>query len=111
MDLNTFIRIFQGFLNESKQKGWMVEILIEEFGNYLASIKNREGMEVQFFMELDLENAVQLSGPTHQSKLNYGVIRREGEGELFAKEVLGAFHQFWAKHSSKRKSFIFLYKP
>lgn len=111
MDLNTFIRLYQEFLNESEQKGWMIEVLIEEFGNYLASIKNIEGIEVQFFIELDLENYVQLSDTTNQSRLNYGVIRQEGEGDLFAKEVLEAFHQYWAKHSPKQNSIFILYKP
>ncbi|MGM0875888.1 MAG: hypothetical protein ACQEWV_14115 [Bacillota bacterium] len=111
MDLNTFIRLYQEFLNESEQKGWTIEVLIEEFGNYLASIKNIEGIEVQFFIELDLENYVQLSDTTNQSRLNYGVIRQEGEGDVFAKEVLEAFHQYWAKHSSKRNSIFILYKP
>jgi hypothetical protein len=111
MDLNTFIRLYQEFLNESEQKGWMIEVLIEEFGNYLASIKNIEGIEVQFFIELDLENYVQLSDTTNQSRLNYGVIRQEGEGDLFAKEVLEAFHQYWAIHSPKRNSIFILYKP
>ena len=110
MDLNIFIRLCQGFLNEGKQKGWLIEVLIEEFGNYLASIKNIEGIEVQFFIELDLENYVQLSDTTNQSRLNYGVVRQKGEGDLFAKEVLEAFHQYWAKHSPKRKSIFFLYK-
>ena len=110
MDLNTFIRLYQEFLNESKQKGWMIEVLIEEFGNYQTSIKNNEGIEVQFFIRLDLENTVQLSDTTHQSRLKYGVIRQIGEADLFAKEVMGAFRQCWANHSTKRKS-IFLYKP
>lgn len=111
MDLNTFIRLYQEFLNESEQKGWAIETLIEEFGNYLTSIKNMEGIEVQFFIELDLENYVQLSDKTNQSRLNYGVIRKKGEGDLFAKEVLEAFHQYWAKHSTKRNSSLILYKP
>ena len=110
MDLNTFIRLYQEFLNESEQKGWIVEVLIEEFGNYLAAIKNAEGIEVQFYIELDLENCIHLSGTTNQSKLDYGVIRQEGEGDLFAKEVLEAFHQYWEKHSTKRKSTFILYK-
>jgi hypothetical protein len=111
MDLKTFIRLYQGFLNEGKQKGWIVEVLIEEFGNYLAAIKNIEGIEVQFFMELDLENYVRLSDTTNQSRLNYGVIRQEGEGDLFAKEVLEAFHHYWAKRATKRNSSFILYKP
>jgi hypothetical protein len=111
MDLNTFIRLYQEFLNESELKGWMIEVLKEEFGNYLASIKNIEGIEVKFFIELDLENYVQLSDTTNQGRLNYGVIRQEGEGDLFSKEVLEAFHQYWAKHSPKQNSILFLYKP
>ena len=111
MDLKTFIRLYQEFLNEGKQKGWIVEVLIEEFGNYLAAIKNIEGIEVQFFMELDLENYVRLSDTTNQSRLNYGVIRQEGEGDVFAKEVLEAFHQYWAKRATKRNSSFILYKP
>ena len=111
MDLNTFIRLYQEFLNESEQKGWTVEILIEEFGNYLTAIKNIEGIEVQFFIELDLENYVQLNDTTNQSMLNYGVIRQVGEGDLFAKEVLEAFHQYWEKHSPKRRSTFIIYKP
>jgi hypothetical protein len=110
MDLNTFVRLYQEFLVESEQKGWMIEVLIEEFGNYLASIKNIEGIEVQFFIELDVDNSVQLSGTKNQSRLDYGVIRQDGEGDLFAKEVLEAFHQYWAKHSSKRSSSFILYK-
>ena len=110
MKLNTFIRLYQQFLKESEHKGWMIEVLREEFGNYQTSIKNKEGVEVQFFIKLDLENTVQLSETTHQSRLNYGVIRQVEEAELFAKEVMGAFRQCWAKHSKKRKS-IFLYKP
>ena|SRR3954469_10488652 len=111
MNLNTFIRLYQEFLNESEQKGWIIEVLIEEFGSYLASIKSIEGIEVQFFIELDLENYMQLSDTTNQSRLNYGVIRHKGEGDLFAKEVLEAFHQYWAKHSSKRNPTFILYKP
>ena len=110
MELNTFIRLYKEFLNESEQKGWMIEVLIEEFENHLASIKNVEGIEVQFFLELDLENYVQLSDTKNQSKLKYGVIRQKGKGDSFAKEVLEAFHQYWAKHSTKRRTFI-LYKP
>jgi|SRR4051812_15350227 hypothetical protein len=111
MDLNTFIKLYKEFLNESEQKGWIIEVLIEEFGNYLVSLTNIEGIEVQFFIELDLENYEQLSETTNQSMLNYGVIRKKGEGDLFAKEVLEAFHKYWAQHSTKRKSSFFVYKP
>jgi hypothetical protein len=111
MDLNTFIKLYQEFLNEGKQKGWVIEILTEEFGSYLASIKNMEGIEVQFFIELDLENCVPLSDTTNQSRLKYGVIRKKGEGDIFGKEVLESFHQYWTKHSSKRNSIFILYKP
>ncbi|PKG22880.1 hypothetical protein [Niallia nealsonii] len=110
MDLTTFIRLAQEFLAEREQQGWFSEVLIEEFGNYLVSIKNREGTEVQFFIELDLENYVHLSDATCQSKLSYGVIRKKGESALFAKEVLQAFQQFITKHSTKKKSFFIVYK-
>lgn len=110
MDLKTFVNLYLEFLQECEQKGWRIEVLIEEFGNYLSSIQNIEGIEVQFFLELDVENSEKLSDTTNQGKLNYGVIRKKGEGDLFAKEVLDAFHQYWSKHSPKRKSF-FIYKP
>lgn len=110
MDLNTFIRLYREFLKESQQKGWLIEVLIEEFGNYLVSIKNMEGIEVQFFIELDLENYVSLSDTTNQSRLDYGVIRQKGKGDLFAQEVLEAFHAYWAKQP-KRKSTFIIYKP
>ncbi|GKU82997.1 hypothetical protein [Niallia sp. NCCP-28] len=110
MELTTFIRLAQEFLAEREQQGWVIEVLIEEFGNYLVSIKNEEGIEVQFFIELDLENYVHLSDATCQSKLSYGVIRKKGENELFAKKVLQAFQQFLAEHSAKRKSFFIVYK-
>lgn len=110
MELNTFVRLYKEFLYESEQKGWMIEVLIEEFGNYLAAIKRVDGIEVQFFLKLDLENSVQISDTKNQGKLKYGVIRQKGKGDSFAKEVLEAFHQYWAKHSMIRKTFI-LYKP
>jgi hypothetical protein len=111
MELNTFVRLYQDFLNESELKGWTIEVLIEEFGNYRSAIKNTDGIEVQFFIKLDQENCVQLNNKKKQSKLNYGVIRKQGKGDLFAKEVLEAFHQYWAKHAAKRKASFFLYKP
>ncbi|MGG1398769.1 hypothetical protein ABE288_13300 [Bacillus salipaludis] len=111
MDLNSFIRLYQEFLKESEQKGWVSKVLIEEFGNHLASIKNSEGIEVEFFIELDSGNYKQLTGKTHQGQLNYGVIRQEEKGDAFAKEVLDAFHEYWSKHSSKRKTLLFLYNP
>jgi hypothetical protein len=111
MDFDTFIKLYKEFLQESEQKGWVIEILIEEFGNYLAAIKNMEGIEVQFFIELDLENSEKVNSKTHQSNLNYGVIRQKGKGDSFAKEVLDAFHQYWAKHSHKKKTSFILYKP
>ena len=110
MDLNTFIRLYQAFLKECEQKGWIIEILIEEFGNYLAAITNIDGIEVQFYIELDTENCVQLNDTTNQSNLDYGVIRDEGAGDLFAKEVLEEFHQYWVKHIPKRYSSFIIYK-
>ena len=110
MDLNTFIKLYQAFLKDCEQKGWMVEVLIEEFGNYLAAITNFEGNEVQFYIELDLENCEQLSNTTNQSWLDYGVIRDQGEADLFAKEVLDQFHQYWVNHLPKRYSSFILYK-
>ena len=110
MELNTFIHLYHEFLKECKQKGWMVEVLIEEFGNYLAAIKNSEGIEVQFFIELDLENYVKFSDQKKQSGLNYGVLRQEGVGDLFAKEVLEEFHQYWVKYSQLQKSVLIFYK-
>jgi len=110
MDLNTFTKLYKDFLTESANKGWTTEVLIEDFGNYLASVKNADGLEVQFFIELDVENSVQLTDTTYQSKLNYGVLRRKGEGEQFAKDVLEAFHQYWKQRSSKRKATFILYK-
>ncbi|MEH7418661.1 hypothetical protein V7266_25700, partial [Neobacillus drentensis] len=64
----------------------------------------------QFYIELDLENCVQVNGTTNQSKLDYGVIRDEGKGDLFAKEVLEEFHQYWVKHIPTRYSSFILYK-
>ncbi|WML53158.1 hypothetical protein RCG17_28165 [Neobacillus sp. PS3-12] len=110
MDLNTFIRLYQEFLYECMQKGWSTEVLIEEFGNYLTAIKSMEGIEVQFFIELDRENCEKINDKTHQGNLKYGVLREKGKGDLFAKEVLDAFHQYWAKHSHKKKTSFILYK-
>lgn len=111
MDLNLFIQIYRAFLMESEQQGWMVEVLVEEFGNYLASIKNEEGTEVQFYIELDLEHCEKVSGKTQQSKLDYGVIRQQGTGDLFAKEVLDAFHQYWIQHVPSKISSFIINKP
>lgn len=111
MNLSTFIKLYEEFLNESEQKGWIIEVLIEEFGNHLTAITNSEGIEVQFFIELDLENDVQLHDATNQRKLNYGVIRQKGEGDLFAKEVFDAFLHYLEKHSLKRSSTFMIYKP
>lgn len=110
MDLNTFITIYQEFLNEGRAKGWMVEILIEEFGNHLASITNQDGIEVEFFIELDLENDVCLSEKTRQTTMDYGVLRKKGEGDFFAKEVLDSFHHYWAKKLSKRSMSFIVHK-
>ncbi|PLS01830.1 hypothetical protein [Neobacillus cucumis] len=110
MDLNTFIRLYQEFLIDCEQKGWMVEVLIEEFGNYLAAITNYEGIEVQFYIELDIENCVNVTETTKQSRLDYGVIRDQGGADLFAKEVLDEFHQYWRNHLPKRYSSFILYK-
>jgi hypothetical protein len=109
MDLNTFIRLYQEFLKECTRKGWNIEVLIEEFGNYLAAIKNPAGIEVQFYIELDLDNSVQLNDKTNQSKLDYGVIRDSGKGDVFAKEVLDEFHQYWKSHLPKRYSSFIIY--
>jgi hypothetical protein len=111
MELNTFIRLYKEFLQESKQKGWNIEVLIEEFGNYLTAIKSMDGIEVQFFIELDTDHCEKMNVKTHQGNLKYGVIRQKGKGDLFAKEVLDAFHQYWTKHSHKKKTSFILYKP
>lgn len=111
MDLNTFVLLYQEFLKEHEGKGWVIEVLKEEFGNHLTSITNKEDIEVKFFIEVDLENIVQLNDKTNQSSLKYGVIRQQGVGDLFAKEVLDAFHKYVAKHSPKQKSFFYYYKP
>ena len=42
MNLNTFIQLYKEFLKECKQKGWSVEILIEDTGDYLTLLKNKE---------------------------------------------------------------------
>jgi hypothetical protein len=111
MDLNTFIRLYKEFLHECEKKGWSVEVLIEEFGNYLVAIKSIEGMEVQFFIELDLDHCEKINDKTHQSNLKYGVIREKGTGDIFAKEVFDSFHQYWAKQSLKKSTSFILYKP
>lgn len=110
MDFNTFIRLYKEFLQECGQKGWSTEVLIEEFGNYLVAITSMEGMEVQFYIELDLDNSKKINDKTHQSNLNYGVIRKKGAGDIFAKEVLDSFHQCWAKQSHKKRASFILYK-
>lgn len=91
MDLNTFIRLYQEFLKECASKGWIIEVLIEEFGNHLAAIKNSAGIEVQFYIELNLDNSVQLNNKTNQSNLDYGVIRDSGKGDVFAKKYWMSF--------------------
>ncbi|MDP4106322.1 MAG: hypothetical protein Q8935_15400 [Bacillota bacterium] len=111
MDLNTFVRLYKGFLHECKQKGWSTEVLIEEFGNYLTAIESMEGIEVQFFIELDKDNCEKINNKTQRSNLKYGVMRKKGEGDLFAKEVLDAFHKYWAKQSHKKKTSFILFKP
>ncbi|OIK13654.1 hypothetical protein BIV60_13715 [Bacillus sp. MUM 116] len=111
MDLNTFIKIYQAFLLECEQKGWQIEVLVEEFGNHLASIKNNEGTEVQFFIELDVENSEKLNDKKNQGKLDYGVLRKQGAEDIFAQEVLDAFHQFWTKNVPRRISSFIVNKP
>ncbi|WP_071394330.1 hypothetical protein [Bacillus tuaregi] len=111
MNLKTFLQLYEDFLLDGEKKGWTIEILIKEFGNYLASIKNQAGVEVQFFIELDLENSETVTQTMKQSNLNYGVIRQKGEGDAFAYEVLDSFHQYWAKHSLKRKTYFIYNKP
>jgi tartrate dehydratase alpha subunit/fumarate hydratase class I-like protein len=110
MDLNTFVQLYQGFLNESEKKGWVIETLIQEFGNHLTSITNMDGIEVHFFLELDMENCVQLSEKKIESKLNYGVIRQKGNGDLFANEVLEEFRQYCSTNTPKRQATFILYK-
>ena len=111
MELNTFVRLYQEFLHECTEKGWMIEILIEEFGNYLAAIKNSDRIEVQFFMKLDLENCVQLSDIKNQSKLQYGVIRPERNRRLIWKRSIRRLSTCIGQNIHRgRKTFI-LYKP
>ena len=111
MNLNTFIDLYKEFLKECKQKGWSVEILIEDSGDYLTLLKNSEGIEVEFYIEIDFENYVQVNDKTNQTRLQYGVIRKEGEGNLFAKQVLDLFHKYLAKRSPKRRSYLIRYLP
>lgn len=111
MDLKTFVNKYKSFLYDCEQNNWKVEILIEEFGNHLAAIKNQEGIEVQFFIEVDFQNYEKVSEKTHQSKLNYGVIRKEGIADIFAKKVMETFYQQLASPSSKQKSKILYYVP
>ena len=111
MHFITFIALYKEFLKECKKRGWSVEILIEDTGNYLTLIKNIEGIEVEFYIEVDFENYVQLNDKTNQTRLQYGVIRKEGEGNLFAKQVLDLFHKYLAKRSPKRRSYLIRYLP
>jgi len=103
LDLHAFIDLHKLFLQECEQKGWNVEVVIEEFGNYLTIIKNTEEIEVQFFIEVDLEKTKTLNNNKQQCMLDYGVIREEGIGERFAKEVLDAFHSYITKQLPSRK--------
>ena len=111
MHFITFIALYKEFLKECKKRGWSVEILIEDTGNYLTLIKNIEGIEVEFYIEVDFENYVQLNDKTNQTRLQYGVVRKDQEGNAFAKQVLGLFHQYLARHSSKKRSYMIRYLP
>lgn len=111
MDLKTFISLYKNFLHECEQNDWHVTILVKKFGHQLASISNKKGIEVQFFFEIDLEHVVKLSESKNQSMLKYGVIRQKGEADVFAKEVLDAFHQHLAKHQPKQKTKLIYYIP
>ena len=91
MDIKTFMNLYKEFLLQCEQKGWLVEVLVKKFGNHLAAITSQEGIEVQFFFELDLENVEKLTEKTNQSILKYGVIRQKGKGDIFGKEVLEHF--------------------
>ena len=111
MNLNTFIQLYKEFLIECKQKEWSVEVLIEDTGDYLTLLKNEKGIEVEFYIEVDFENHVKLNDTTNETKLEYGVIRKEGEGNVFAKQVLEVFHRHLTKHSQKRRSYFIHYLP
>jgi hypothetical protein len=112
MDIKTFMNLYKEFLLQCEQKGWLVEVLVKRFGNHLAAITSQEGIEVQFFFELDLENVEKLTEKTNQSILKYGVIRQKGKGDIFGKEVLEHFHSHLAKHSpKKRNSKLIFYNP
>lgn len=112
MHLKTFMNLYKEFLHECEKNGWLVEVLIKKFGNHLAAITSEEGIEVQFFIELDLENYEKLSDQTNQSILKYGVIRQKGEGDIFGKEVLEQFHSYLAKQSAKKRNEkLFFYIP
>lgn len=103
MELQAFVQQYKGFLHECKEKGWYTEILIEEFGNYLALLRNNNEIEVQFFIEVDVESLVKLNEKKRQSLLNYGVIRTKGEGDQFANEILHAFHSYMNRQYPSRK--------
>lgn len=103
MELQAFVKLYKEFLQECKENGLYIEILIEEFGNYLALLKNKNGKEVQFFIEVDLENLVKLNEKKRQSLLDYGVIRTKGEGDQFANEILHAFHSYVNRQYPSRK--------
>ena len=111
MDLTTFIGLYKDFLQECEKNGWIVEIEVKKFGYNLASITNPDGIKVQFFFEVDLENFEKLTETTNQSILKYGVIRKQGIADLFAKDVLEEFHQHLAKHSPKKNSKLIFYMP
>ena len=98
MNLKTFIQLYKEFLLECKQKGWSVEVLIEDTGDYLALLKNDKGIEVEFYIEVDFENHVKVDDTTNQTKLEYGIIRKERDGNVFAKQVLEAFHRLLTKY-------------
>lgn len=107
VDLNAFIELHKQFLKECEQKGWNVEVLIEEFGNHLTLLTNTEEIEVQFFIEVDLDKTKTLNNKKQQSMLDYGVIREEGKDEGFAKEVLDAFHSYMTEQLPSRKYIYF----
>ena len=111
MDLKTFINMYKNFLQECEKAGWRVTILVKKFGRQLVSITNKEGIEVQFFFEIDLEHVVKLSETTNESMLKYGVIRQKGEADVFAKTVLDVFHRHLVQHQPKQKTKLIYYIP